>query len=159
MTKEELKAIAVKGVRNVLLDYEYKLADIFREFPDEFVSATAPVLARPELRNGNGHGGPRVKGVSVVTGKKAHKAYGSASAVTARRQISADVLEVVAKSARPMQIPEMVNGNGNGIDARAILPLIRRGYLKKTKQGYVRTAKVFYVKKSDAERVAREKRA
>lgn len=156
MTKDELKDIARKGVRNVLLDFEEQLATIFHEFPEAFVSDVTPVIARPELRNG--HGGARVAGVSTkdkLTRKMTKKSrlYGRTAAVTARRQKSFDMLEVVAQAARPLTLDEFTK------DQRAALPLIRRGYLKKSGKGYVRTAKVFYVKKSEAEKASRAKRA
>lgn len=153
MTKDELKEIARVGVRTILLKYEDELNALFLEFPEAFVTSTAPMLARPELKNGHAAAAPVV---TIKAGKprKGSRAYGTASALHGRRQASFDLLAVVEKSTRPMTIDEL-SASGAARDGRAILPLIRRGYLKRTAKGYVRTSKVFYVDKNQA---ARERR-
>jgi hypothetical protein len=53
MTKEELKEIAQHGVRTILRQMEDKIAALHAEFPEQFLSPTPPLLARPELKNGS----------------------------------------------------------------------------------------------------------
>lgn len=52
MTKQQLQELAAYGVRVKLGNIERELRDIFRAFPDEFASATPPVIVKPQTKTG-----------------------------------------------------------------------------------------------------------
>ena len=107
------------------LSIEDTLARLHSEFPEVFISATAPVLVKPELRNG-------------------HKGTWPAVSVVKQRTQSAAILDYVAKH-QPVakhQLSEAMN-----VSPKVFNPLVVRKYLKKTPQGLVRTAKPYTVSK------------
>ena len=73
MTKEELHRFAADGVRNKIAAMEVELSTYHREWPELFLSATAPVLLKAELKHGsNGNGsGPWVPVTIIKTTRHA----------------------------------------------------------------------------------------
>jgi hypothetical protein len=74
---------------------------------------------------------------------QASEGKNSNAAIRARRVQSAKLLQAIADARAPVpteMLAQMTDGN-----PRWIAPLVRRGYVKKTKEGYTRTAKPFEV--------------
>jgi hypothetical protein len=73
MTKDELRALAARGVKDRLAEIERELARMHAEFPEAFASATAPIVLAAEARpSGNGWKAEHVETVrdAVAEGHK-----------------------------------------------------------------------------------------
>lgn len=143
MKKGEMRSYAVIGVHARLLDVERELRDLYKLFPEAFVTPPGP-LARPELKNGhssNGHGLPpivveRTKPKRTPPSKS--KAYHGKTATLNRRRETAALLDRAEKAGKPLP--------ASTFNGRASV-LIQRGYLKHSGDGLVRTAKPFSVER------------
>lgn len=153
MKRNELIELARLGMTARLKAIEAELADAFKQFPDVFATRTPPVLVRPELRNGHAKHWPATGPAMKV---KAFKSQSSA-AITQNREQSARLLQFVADAGKPVS-PEQI-ATGANVSRRTYVPLVRTGYLKKTKRGYVRTGKVFIVSKYEADSASKRSKA
>lgn len=63
--------------------------------------------------------------------------------IHANRKNSQKILSVLAEAGRPLDGTALASASG--FSARLIAPLVRRGYIHKSKRGYVRTKKAFVV--------------
>jgi hypothetical protein len=107
MTKDELKEIAQHGVRTILRQMEDKIAALHAEFPEQFLSPTAPLLARPELKNGSldparrsAAGGGDTKRSRVVPYLRAHGPSATRAILAASGMRSGGTLSTVLAQLR-----------------------------------------------------------
>jgi len=89
-TRDELRAFAVAGMRQTIRKIELQLARIFNEFPEVFISKTAPVLLKAEPReDGKDWGGARAGAGRPTATPRASAALKKAWTPKRRREQSA----------------------------------------------------------------------
>lgn len=154
MKRSDLRELAKLGMPTRLRQIEDQLAAWHTEFPELFISKTPPQLLKPALNETvkRTWGGARTAALvrTAPKLKSKSKKYSSPLQVTKRRQRSLETLNMIEENG-PMTSEAL---KAKGIDIRAVLPLVRRGYLKHTTAGFTRLGKEFTVKKAWKKRKA-----
>ncbi len=151
MTRDELHAYAAAGVAAKIATMERELATFHKEWPELFLSATAPQLLKAATKNGsNGHWPPVVARTEKTTKPKKTKTTKKAKsrwtrpAILAGRERTVKVLNAF-DTKHPIALSAVAEELGIDVQSMGIGPLVGNDYLKRKGDGFVRTAKPYVV--------------